>query len=466
MLIDKYIENALYLYQCVIVPGFGGFVAVEAPEEPEHEQGKFAPGKKHFTFNPLLKVNDGVLAMYIANMRDITYSEAMTEITHAVDFYLSILEKGDTLDIEGVGSIVPGENKPTFIPYGTKDFCREQYGLTSTRIVADQTPEPQQTARHTTAAHTAVQAAVQAANAAPAASDIAAQDSPSADQAINAVLMEAAEKATIDKFHGDTSAHASTSCPTDKEPDGGQAVEHSDNALADEDPAEEPDQTRNTEAPLPDSEEQAENQEDTPSPRTDSDDTPQQDGTHSDPRPRKAIRIVVAAIVVAAALAGLFFFVFRSGANLYFRKDSQTQKTTTASVPDTAKIALAEIRNDSTGKTASDLAGAYPADTTGKTATTGLPSDSLDTGYVPDKPFYVIATAVESKQNATRTLEKLRAEGYPAEYAGYQNGLYLIAYRGFYSRTQAFGLRDELEKTTNGDVWVKVYNRNADKKTD
>ncbi|MBR4402119.1 MAG: SPOR domain-containing protein, partial [Flavobacteriales bacterium] len=29
MLIDKYIENALYLYQCVIVPGFGGFLALE-----------------------------------------------------------------------------------------------------------------------------------------------------------------------------------------------------------------------------------------------------------------------------------------------------------------------------------------------------------------------------------------------------------------------------------------------------
>ena len=64
MLIDKYIENALYLYQCVIIPGFGGFIATDQPQDSAGKEGKYSPRKKKFAFHPNLKVNDGVLAMY------------------------------------------------------------------------------------------------------------------------------------------------------------------------------------------------------------------------------------------------------------------------------------------------------------------------------------------------------------------------------------------------------------------
>ena len=135
MLIDKYIENALYLYQCVIIPGFGGFIATAQPQDSAGKEGKYSPRKKKFAFHPNLKVNDGVLAMYIANMREISYAEAMNEIAHAVDFYLSTLEKGDPVDIEGVGSIRPdGQGGLCFTQFGDKDFNRKQYGLSSTCI--------------------------------------------------------------------------------------------------------------------------------------------------------------------------------------------------------------------------------------------------------------------------------------------------------------------------------------------
>ena len=84
---------------------------------------------------------DGVLAMYIANMREISYAEAMNEIAHAVDFYLSTLEKGDPVDIEGVGSIRPdGQGGLCFTQFGDKDFNRKQYGLSST-CIPQETPQ-------------------------------------------------------------------------------------------------------------------------------------------------------------------------------------------------------------------------------------------------------------------------------------------------------------------------------------
>ena len=93
--------------------------------------------------------------------------------------------------------------------------------------------------------------------------------------------------------------------------------------------------------------------------------------------------------------------------------------------------------------------------------------DALDTTYLADLPFYVIATSVSVRENAEKALLELRQRGYPAVYAGYQNGLYLIAYQGFRSRSEAMKFYEEILNTTdNTQVWVKVYNRNADKKTD
>lgn len=461
MLIDKYIENALYLYQCVIVPGFGGFVATETPAEDRPDQDKYAPGRKHFAFNPLLKVNDGVLAMHIAHTRDISYAEAMDEIARAVDFYLALLEKGDTVDIEGVGSIVPEENALKFIPYGTKDFCREQYGLGST--VVEDLSQPQEDGRNRLPhAHPDVQAVPGQDTAAGQTQDTVtaheAGGTPAAvenaalvdDLAIETVLMEAAEKATIEKFRDN------------------QAIESIVQALAEDVAA------IGTTAPSPDRNEGTDEtaQQDSPRQTTESSagtaaQDPQEENADpdddTDEQPehfwsRKAVRATVGALIVAAALAGLFFFVCRSGANLYFWKDDAPQKNAAvppAEQPDTL---------------AAPLAGDTLAADAPQALSLAVPSyrrgDALQTDYLADKPFYVIAAAVGVRDNASRALENLRAQGFPAEYAGYHNGLYLVAYRGFFSRAEAMEMRDSLEKTGNVDVWIKIYNRNADKKTD
>ena len=240
MLIDKYIENALYLYQCVIIPGFGGFIATDQPQDSAGKEGKYSPRKKKFAFHPNLKVNDGVLAMYIANMREISYAEAMNEIAHAVDFYLSTLEKGDPVDIEGVGSIRPdGQGGLCFAQFGDKDFNRKQYGLSST-CIPQETPAGESAADipdEKTYAHTRLQ--ITPASQEPdtenppqepsskkegvetvkkafqmvvdAATSAGIEDNHVENRAIggmiNAVLMEAVEKATIDKYRADDPEH-------------------------------------------------------------------------------------------------------------------------------------------------------------------------------------------------------------------------------------------------------------------
>lgn len=490
MQIDKHIENALYLYQCVIVPGFGGFIALETPSEDRTDPDKYAPEKKHFTFNPLLKVNDGVLGMHIAHTRDISYAEAMDEIARAVDFYLALLEKGDTVDIEGVGSIVPGENGLMFTPYGTKDFCREQYGLASTVVRNLSQPQEGSPADNLSHAHPEIQAAPRqdaytsdSAQNTPGdaetmrqaadilendAADDTAAERPPIDKEIEALLTKAAEKATLEKFRDNevilrsllTSAAEKARLSTD-DPNHHQVIESIVQALTEEAVA--TDEALQTGEPADGIDESVEETvEETveqapyhaPNESAGAEDS---DDDNSDDPPhfwnRKTVRATIGALIVVAALAGLFFFVYRSGANLYFWKDDAPKKDVAvlpAERPDTLAV-----------PPASDTLTVPPVENTSYRH-----GDALQTDYLADKPFYVIAAAVAVKANAARALDELRAKGYPAEYAGYHHGLYLVAYRGFCSRERAMEMRDSLEKTDNRDVWIKVYNRNADKKTD
>lgn len=541
MLIDKYIENALYLYQCVIIPGFGGFIATDQPQDSAGKEGKYSPRKKKFAFHPNLKVNDGVLAMYIANMREISYAEAMNEIAHAVDFYLSTLEKGDPVDIEGVGSIRPdGQGGLCFAQFGDKDFNRKQYGLSST-CIPQETPAGESAADipdEKTYAHTRLQITpapqepdtenppqepsskkegVETVKKAfqmvvDAATSAGIEDNHVENRAIggmiNAVLMEAVEKATIDKYRADDPEHlrrlitsAADKAKKASDPEAERAIDSIVSVLMEQSPApvEVPqEQTPAAEetSPLPEPaqedgtatqdapdvaeqekepekvdpayDESAENIEDAgennPADRQqennsqenneEDEDEDEEHGSHF--LRSKPVRIVIGAVVVLAVLAGLFFFVCRGGANLYFWKDTKGDAIPTAQPVLPAKDSLAvdsTAQNDTLPMT--DLTPAIPA------------GDALDTTYLADLPFYVIATSVSVRENAEKALRELRQRGYPAVYAGYQNGLYLIAYQGFRSRSEAMKFYEEILNTTdNTQVWVKVYNRNADKKTD
>lgn len=529
MLIDKYIENSLYLYQCVIVPGFGGFIAMDEPEQEKDGGRKYRPAGKAFTFNPALKVNDGVLAMYISNMRDISYADAMAEITHAVDFYLSTLEKGDPVDIAGVGVIrSDGKGGLSFTQSGVKNFSRGHYGLTSAVVPteeklekttltyeheslqitpageepeedkpvesASEEPSPEDAGKKGEGVKVVKKAFQMVVNAATYAGikDNTVENKAIGDM-INAVLMEAVEKATIEKYQvcdqeGLRSLISSAAQRAKKEDDaeGNQAIDSIVSALmadkekketAEEGPQPYEMETFSAEGLIEEESVQAETSDETAAdmpvadgdgnggngPDDKNDQEEEEDDEDDDSRPSpfhsKPVRTVIGAVVVVAVLVGLFFFVYRGGANLYFWKD-EPDNSITAITKDTLKSDTVEsdtLKKDTT--TVVPAATILPAKS--------IEPDALDTAYMPDKPFYVIATSVEFRQNAERALKELRAQGYPAEYAGYQNGLYMIAYQGFYSRTEAQKMYSEiLDKTDNLGVWIKVYNRNADKKTD
>lgn len=511
MLIDKYIENALYLYQCVIIPGFGGFVAREEDSFESAERGKYSPRSKKFVFNRSLRVNDGVLASYIAGMRDITYAEALSEISHAVDFYISQLEKGDAVEISGVGVIKAEGGRWTFEPSEVKNFSREEYGLVSgipaaeaggeeTPVmhghVSDQMrPAPSQ-ADHAEIKAKAVNMVVDAAT------NAGIEDNAVENRAIgnivNAVLVEAVEKATLDDYaDSDHAARSLISSVVEKVRSAGDEAQREamdsilravmteavEKALLEQ-------QAGCSHEVFPEASAHAENGVGLPkadagqqiqvnegdisaegqyaavieeisgeSPADESEKRKLRwgEGEKIDDEPhrkRGLSKIIWAGLVVALALVCLLVYVYWADINHYFSSAAGDSKNVSVQQVVTPPAAQPSV------PAASDSVKNAP-DTTA--VDSAMQTDDFDPEYVPGEPYYVIAGSMRSLEKARALLADLKSRGYDAVYAGRQGSLYMVAYGGFASMQQAEELRKEIEGSENPEVWIKVYPKNRKK---
>ena len=76
----EHIEELLYLHDCVIVPGFGGFICDYTSASINEKTGTIVPPSKKVMFNKHLKQNDGLLIDWIARKEQIDYEKAQDSI--------------------------------------------------------------------------------------------------------------------------------------------------------------------------------------------------------------------------------------------------------------------------------------------------------------------------------------------------------------------------------------------------
>ncbi|MFN3951802.1 MAG: hypothetical protein ACK4KT_05295 [Thermaurantimonas sp.] len=130
MTINEHIINLLFSYDCVIIPGFGGFVARYFPAEIQEGTYMFRPPSKRVSFNARLKENDGLLAHYISQKEGISYHEAMQTIEISVRAWNRILESGNKISLDGIGKIYQdSEGNLQFTPSLEANFLTSAYGL-------------------------------------------------------------------------------------------------------------------------------------------------------------------------------------------------------------------------------------------------------------------------------------------------------------------------------------------------
>lgn len=152
--LERHIVNLLLDNDCVIVPGFGGFMAHSLAASYDDKNRMFLPPSRTVGFNPLLTMNDSLLAQAYVNCYDISYPEALRRIEADVECLKQQIEADGEHTICGVGRIVKLEDgRYDFMPemsgiaapclYGMEPFEAEILGQDETDAVSDVTPQTQ-----------------------------------------------------------------------------------------------------------------------------------------------------------------------------------------------------------------------------------------------------------------------------------------------------------------------------------
>jgi cell division septation protein DedD len=127
--LDQYLNELLFLHDCVIIPEFGGFVANYAPASIHPTQHIFSPPSKKIAFNKKLQNNDGLLANYIAVSEGISYADALIAIAEEVAVFNAILKDGKMILLQPTGSLFLDIEKNLQFEAGTVNYLPEAFGL-------------------------------------------------------------------------------------------------------------------------------------------------------------------------------------------------------------------------------------------------------------------------------------------------------------------------------------------------
>lgn len=128
----QHIETLLLENDCVIVPGFGGFVAHYSPATHVKEENIFLPPTRTIGFNPQLKLNDGVLVQSYMSAYDTSFADASRIVEKEVNEFISLLHEEGKAHLDNIGEIhynIYGNYE--FVPYDYKITTPSLYGLDS-----------------------------------------------------------------------------------------------------------------------------------------------------------------------------------------------------------------------------------------------------------------------------------------------------------------------------------------------
>jgi nucleoid DNA-binding protein len=101
--IATHIERLLLVNNCVIIPGFGGFVLQDAPAAYERDVHRFRPAGKEIVFNPTLNHDDGLLADAYVQTFGLTFTHARNALAKDVAQLNDALDGHATITLRSIG---------------------------------------------------------------------------------------------------------------------------------------------------------------------------------------------------------------------------------------------------------------------------------------------------------------------------------------------------------------------------
>jgi hypothetical protein len=143
---EDIIIQLLLRHNCVVVPGFGGFVAKQIAAEIDLDKGLIAPPKKALLFNRFLLTDDGLLLAEYARLHGLYYEEAKTQLQSHTDKLQRQLATGETLHLPKLGTFAKQpDGQISFEQDRFFNLLLSSYGLANLNFVAQPVQAAQET---------------------------------------------------------------------------------------------------------------------------------------------------------------------------------------------------------------------------------------------------------------------------------------------------------------------------------
>ncbi len=131
MNIATHIQDLLYRYECVILPGFGAFLSQKQSAFIDQDSQTFYPPRKVVSFNRQLLKNDGLLANYISVAEKVSYIEAVNRIADFVAGIEESLQNEGQVELANIGILTSSEDRISFEPATGINYLTDAFGLSS-----------------------------------------------------------------------------------------------------------------------------------------------------------------------------------------------------------------------------------------------------------------------------------------------------------------------------------------------
>lgn len=130
--IPSYICDLLYFNDCVIVPGFGGFIADYFPGGMAESNNSFTPPAKRIAFNLHIREDDTLLSNTIGALEGLDKEIVSNKLEAFVNDTYRKLADGERVIFNGLGTFfISQENRLQFVPDKAANFLIDSFGLDS-----------------------------------------------------------------------------------------------------------------------------------------------------------------------------------------------------------------------------------------------------------------------------------------------------------------------------------------------
>lgn len=136
MVVEHYISELLYRYNCVVVPNFGAFLTQRNSARINDITNTFFAPAKTISFNEQLTTNDGLLVSYITEAEKSSFEDILSKIDTITKQWKSTLNAGEKLSLKNIGLLWNNaENRIQFQPYYEVNYLTSSFGLSSFKSI-------------------------------------------------------------------------------------------------------------------------------------------------------------------------------------------------------------------------------------------------------------------------------------------------------------------------------------------